>query len=142
MLRRKTTAGQLEPLGSAAAVEPFFDPELRVLAAEGQQTVKVAFQTAFDELLPPQKVLLAYHYLDRLTYRQIGKILRVDASTVSRRLADIRAALLEGTRRGVLAAPGMSRTSVDEVIGMVRSQLDLSVSRLLRTERETKASDG
>jgi len=116
------------------AVEPLFDPELRLLEAEGRTTVKSAFQTAFGELSSRDRLLLAYQVLDGLSVREIGALIGVDGSNVSRRLARIRRDLLARTRASLRAGHGLGETSIDDVLSMLDSQLDLSLSRLLRAE--------
>ena len=140
MLRRSEARHDAEELDPAAAVEPYFDPELSALKTDGAQAVKQAFHAAFDDLPARDKVLLAYHYLDRLTLRQIGRILGVDASTVQRRLRRVRGSLLAGTQRHFVASSDVAGAELDQVLGLVRSQLDLSVSRLLRAQREGEES--
>ncbi len=132
MFDRRVAAAREVPLQSAAAIEPLLDPELRVVAAEDLQAVKRAFQVAFGQLDSGQKTLLAYHLLDGRTHREVGRILRVNASTVSRRLAEIRASLLRGTQEALVASAVVSPKSLETLLVAVRSQLDVSVARLLR----------
>jgi RNA polymerase sigma-70 factor (ECF subfamily) len=135
MLRRSETRHESEELDLGAAIEPLFDPELQLLAAEGRTAVKAAFQAAFDGLRPRDKMLLAYQLVDQLPVREIGRILGIDGSNVSRRLAKIRTDLLAETRRSLSTVRGLGETSIDDVLSMLDSQLDLSVSRLLHAAR-------
>lgn len=135
MLRRAEARHETEAVDTASAVEPFFDPELGVLKADSAVVVTEAFHAAFAEMSARDKMLLAYHYLDKQTLRQIGKILGVQASTVQRRLTRTRRALLAGTRAHFVAQCGVRGPELEQVLQLVRSQLDLSVSRLLRSQR-------
>lgn len=135
MLRRSETRHHAEELDLSTAIEPLFDPELRLLEAEGRTAVKAAFQAAFEGLSARDKMLLAYQLVDGLAVREIGRILGVDGSNVSRRLARIRTELLAETRRSLSSVRGLGETSIDDVLSMLDSQLDLSVSRLLQAGR-------
>lgn len=135
MLRRSETRHEAEELDLGTAIEPLFDPELQLLAAEGRTAVKAAFEAAFEALGPRDKMLLAYQLVDGLAVREIGRILGIDGSNVSRRLARIRTDLLAETRRSLSSVRGLGETSIDDVLSMLDSQLDFSVSRLLHAAR-------
>ena len=97
MLRRSETRHHAAELDLSTAIEPLFDPELRLLETEGRTAVKAAFQAAFEGLGARDKMVLAYQLVDGLPVREIGRILGVDGSSVSRRLARIRTELLDET---------------------------------------------
>ncbi|HET6582319.1 MAG TPA: sigma-70 family RNA polymerase sigma factor, partial [Nannocystaceae bacterium] len=122
MLRR--SEGRHETLELSDAIEPVFDPELRLLEAEGRSAVKAAFQAAFERLAPADKVLLAYHFVDGLGMRELGPLFGIDGSNVSRRLARIRSELLAETRRLLSTTRGLGETTIDDVVAMLDGQLD------------------
>ncbi len=132
MLRRSEGRNQTVELDLSTAIEPLFDPELGLLEAEGRVAVKAAFQAAFERLRSGDKVLLAYHYVDGLSVREVGRVLGIAASNVSRRLTRIRTELLAETRRSLSTTRGLGESTIDDVVAMLDSQLDLSVPRLLR----------
>jgi RNA polymerase sigma-70 factor (ECF subfamily) len=117
------------------ALEPLFDPELQLLKADGRDALKAAFQQAFGELSARQKTLLAQTLLDGLTLRQVGRIHGVDASTVSRWLGKARDQLLTRTRALMTGRVDVDGRDFEEIVDLVRSQLDLSISRMLRDDR-------
>ena len=67
-----------------------------------------------------------------LTVEAIGKVYGVSHSTVSRWLAKAREAVIPETQRVLRDEMRLSPAEFDSVAGLVVSQLDLSVSRLLR----------
>lgn len=135
MYRRAEAKHECEPHSTSSAVRERLDPELAMLEVDGAAAVKQAFQAAFDELGPHERMLLAYHYLDGLTYRRIAAIVGVDASTIARRLQKTRCRLLQTTRR--MFASRFGDGDLEQVMRLVDSQLELSVSRLLRRDRAT-----
>jgi hypothetical protein len=60
----------------------------------------------------------------------------VHGSTVSRALAKIRRAILDRVRATLVAEHGVSDTECDSLMLAVRTELDLSVSRLLAPPEE------
>lgn len=135
MLRRSEVRHQAVELDLSTAIEPLFDPELRLLEAEGRTAVKAAFQAAFERMRPGDKVLLAYHFVDGLSMREVGRLVGIDVSNVSRRMQRIRTDLLAETRRALATTRGLGETTIDDVVAMLDSQLDLSVARMLRAAR-------
>jgi RNA polymerase sigma-70 factor (ECF subfamily) len=87
------------------------------------------------ELLPAEdRLVLASYFLDDRTLTEIGRVLRVHESTVSRRLEK----LLKGLRKQVLAslmARGMKRAQAEEALETDVRYLQLDVARKLQENR-------
>jgi RNA polymerase sigma-70 factor (ECF subfamily) len=135
MARSDNKADRLED-NLERAMEPLFDPELQMLKADSRDALKQAFQRAFAELTARQKTLLAQALLDGLTLRQIGKMHGVDASTISRWLQRAREQLLRRTRSIMTQRFDVNAADFEEIVDLVRSQLDLSISRMLKDKND------
>lgn len=62
----------------------------------------------------------------------IGRLLKVHATAVLRRLARSRQEILDGTRRRLGAPLRVSAEELESVMGLVQSELSVSIARLLR----------
>ena len=70
--------------------------------------------------------------MDGLRTAQIATLFHVDRSTIKRRLAGCREQLLAQTQRHLRDKLGLSPTEFESLAGLVQSQLQLSVERLLK----------
>lgn len=117
----------LDALAPAEDVAPDLDaghPQLR-------GALRGALEQAMTGLRPRDKTLLLQHYIDGLTTEELGRLHRVHRVTISRRLVKARRTLLSQTRRGLMQQLALSPSECDSVIRLVRSQLDLTLSRVL-----------
>ncbi len=114
------------------------EPELDSLREQYREQLSEAMALAFGELQSDERNLLRMHSLDGVNLRELGKLHGVDASTVSRRLARIRARLLASARDHLAQRCGLGLTEVESLIRAVGRDVDLSVARLL----EGEPSDG
>jgi RNA polymerase sigma-70 factor, ECF subfamily len=104
-----------------------------------------AVDEALDRLPPEDRLILAAYYLDRRTLTEIGRLVGVHESTISRRLEK----LLRGLRKQVmsgLVARGMNRGQAEEALEADVRYLQVDVSRKLQENRraafqEDKGSD-
>jgi RNA polymerase sigma-70 factor, ECF subfamily len=93
-----------------------------------------ATDEALDRLPAEDRLILAGYYLDNRTLTEIGKILGVHESTVSRRLEK----LLKGLRKQVVAglqARGMNRGQAEEALEVDVRFLTVDVRRRLQETR-------
>ncbi len=108
------------------------DPELRILQERYGKAYEAALTQAFDALDDEQVNLLRLQIVDGLQTARIAALFQVDRSTIKRRLADCREALLAETWRILGDDLGASPDSLQSILRLVRSQLHVSVGRLLR----------
>jgi len=114
------------------------DPETAALKARYGPIVKASFQKALDALPARDRRLLRYHYVEALTTRQMGVLLSVHSSTVTRQLAQTRARLLQLARSHMAEALEAGDVELTSIVQLVESQLDLSLVRLLETRPPQK----
>ena len=119
---------QLEEVAAVGQVEP----ELRYLKDRYGAAFEEATTAAFGTLDDEQCNLLRLQLVDGLRTAQIATLFHVDRSTIKRRLAACREQLLTESRRRLCEKLGLSPTEFESLAGVVQSQLNLSVERLLR----------
>jgi RNA polymerase sigma-70 factor (ECF subfamily) len=126
-----------EQVGTRRAVErsagsdvvAALDPELEIMKRTYKEDVEAALKAALQELGPEPRQLLRLHFMDGVTLEQIARVHGVNRSTISRRVSAARAELLHKTRQA-LAALQLSDDSLDSLLRLVESQLDMSLSEL------------
>jgi RNA polymerase sigma-70 factor (ECF subfamily) len=114
-------------------------------AAEPQTEVDVRLHTAVDQALntlPVQdRFLLASYYLDRRTLAEIGRVLGIHASNVSRRLEKVAAAVREQIRNSLLQK-GLDSRQVDELMQVDVRDLQVNIrARLAQKSPPNSFSD-
>jgi RNA polymerase sigma-70 factor, ECF subfamily len=120
-----------EPIEAAAELEDAADDlALGHFKRTYQAAFKEAFGAAVAELTPLQRTLLRMHLLDRLSIDQLGELHGVHRTSAARWLREARALLAEGTRRHLHARLGVSDPELDSIMNVVRSRIDLSLTRL------------
>jgi RNA polymerase sigma-70 factor (ECF subfamily) len=93
---------------------------------------KAAFQEALLSLSPKDQNLLRLYYLDGSSPEEIGRLYETHRTTVWRWLSQCREALLAQTRKNLVARVKVSDGEVSSLMNAVHSQLDVSLSRMLR----------
>ena len=107
--------------------------------------LSAAVDEALGQLPAEDRLVLASYFLDERTLTQIGRVMRVHESTISRRLEK----LLKGLRKQVLAglvARGMKRRQAEEALDADVRYLQVDVAKTLQERRpaafqEDKGSD-
>ncbi len=113
-------------------VEASDDPEMTYLKAHYQTAFADACRAALAALTPKDRNLLRLHHLDGVGLEKLATMNNVHRATIVRRLADIRAAILLGTRQRLATSMGgATATELDSVMGLIASQMNASVQRLL-----------
>jgi RNA polymerase sigma-70 factor (ECF subfamily) len=116
-------------LGELAAGDA--DPEVRYLGTLYRAEFGAALREALGALSDRDRALLRFHHVDGLKLAQIAALYRVHESTASRWISAAVEAIAEGARRRLMERLSLSSESLDSVARLVRSNLDLSLQRLL-----------
>jgi RNA polymerase sigma-70 factor (ECF subfamily) len=106
-------------------------PELAVVKARCRDELRAAFAVAIEELDDRERMLLRQHHIDGLSIDVLARLHRVHRATAARWIAAARAALLRAIRSHFARTAGLGRAELDSLVALVRSRLDLSLSRLL-----------
>jgi RNA polymerase sigma-70 factor (ECF subfamily) len=130
--RARTPDGDLEELAEAPA--PGDNPELEYLKRRHRAEFTEAFGIACASLSAQERNLLRLHLLDGLTFGEIGAHYQAHRSTVMRWVDAARQRLYDEVRRILSERLSLSRGEFDSLVGAIRSELDLRLSRFLRSQ--------
>ena len=130
--RREQPASQpddIERLVEAASVE--LDAELLLVRERYRVEFRSALEHALATLSAEHRAILRLHYLEHMTTAALAAVYRVSRNTIVRRIAEARTALFEGTFDRLGEAIGLPTDQHRSLLQLVRSQLELSIARLL-----------
>ncbi len=138
------TRGQRPPERGITGDEDLFDftddapldPEIHHLKTLYRDAFRRAFLDTLAELEPRDKTLLRQSVLHGLAVQEIARLHDVHRATVSRWLGQVRAQLVDGTRRALRERLDVSAAELDSIMGLIASRLDVSVARALRPTDE------
>jgi RNA polymerase sigma-70 factor (ECF subfamily) len=102
-----------------------FDPELEVIRRRYLAEFKQAFSVAMAALPADSRSALRLYYLDGLELADLGRLFGWSVPTASRRLAQARRALLDGTRHCLGTTLGLALRDVDSVLRLLESRLSI-----------------
>jgi RNA polymerase sigma-70 factor (ECF subfamily) len=129
------------PMGDDALVDALVqagaDPELVTARREHQAAFREALQDAIAALGPREKTLLRMSFIDEMTIDDIRLVYRVHRATVARWLVAVRRQVFEHVCQRLSIRLRSSPSEVASLVRLVRSEVDLSIRRLL-AESEDK----
>jgi RNA polymerase sigma-70 factor (ECF subfamily) len=111
------------------------DPELRLIKENDWPRVREVLVDALRGLGPRDRELLSLHYLGSLSLEAMAAREGVSRSTIARWLADCRARVVERTRALLMERLALTASSSDELLRFVRSELEVSLRRVLGGEQ-------
>lgn len=116
-------------MGERAAPEE--DPELKLLKARCRKEFKEAFESALAQSPAEDLDWLRKNLVDGMSIDRLAELYGISRATAARRVAAARKALMERTRERLVKRLRLSSREVKSIVGLLRSQLDLSLhSRL------------
>jgi RNA polymerase sigma-70 factor, ECF subfamily len=107
------------------------DPGLAHLKELCRVELKHACASALAALLRPDRLLLRQYYLDRLTIDELAALQKVHRATVARRVAKVRDDLTSAILGELGQRLRVSKDELHSLMRLVRSQIDISLDRLL-----------
>jgi RNA polymerase sigma-70 factor (ECF subfamily) len=107
------------------------DPELDYLKLRYAADFKLALEAALAQLDARQVTLLKLSFIEQLPASAIGVMYGVSSRTVQRWLVDLRDAVRASTRQTLQARIKLSPTELESLLGLIDSQLSLSLHRAL-----------
>lgn len=113
------------------------DPELELLLSRYREPFKEAFQTTLAALPERDRSVLRFAIVDGMNVDAIGALHGVHRATAARWVAQAREALAEGTRASLASRFRLSKTELDSITRLCRSQVDVSLVRLLGPDTRT-----
>jgi RNA polymerase sigma-70 factor (ECF subfamily) len=134
LLRRHTPEVGMEEEFFEAFPSAAEDVELQHARREYQVEFKRAFEEALASLGPEERNLLRRHFIDGLTTPQLASLQGIHRVTMFRRLRQACETLVERTRKLLLARLPVTEGELASLNRLIRSQLDMSLERLLPPE--------
>ncbi len=127
---------KLLPVDDGELCERVVDNEyinVELLDEKGQyrRAFKSAFKKALTTLAPRDANLLRQRYVDQLILKEIGRIYRVNSSTIHRRLNSIKDHLLQQTEIFLREELTMSVDDFDSILRLIRSDFDVTLRTFL-----------
>jgi RNA polymerase sigma-70 factor, ECF subfamily len=107
------------------------DPELDYLKLRYAADFKIALEAALAQLDARQVTLLKLSFIEQLSASAIGLMYSVSSRTVQRWLVDLRDTVRVSTRQALQARIAISPSELESLLGLVDSQLSLSLHRVL-----------
>jgi RNA polymerase sigma-70 factor, ECF subfamily len=129
--RRRRTGASVDDDLVAELATPELDPELAAFRRHYSGELKAAFITAIAELAPLDLLLLRQRYLDGLGIDRLAALHGIHRATAARRLAAARNDLSAAVRRLLLDKLRVGGATLDSIIRLVGSELELSLDRYL-----------
>jgi len=120
-------------VATAPAAPAAQDPELTFFKSQYRDEVSRALKDALDALPADARNVLRLYFLDGLSIDRIAAVYGVHRATAARWVNRGREALRQRTRLLLGRRLHIGREEVDSLVGLVRSQLDLTISSLFRS---------
>jgi RNA polymerase sigma-70 factor (ECF subfamily) len=119
----------------AALAPPVDDPALKYLKAQFADEFETALARACAALTDRDRTILRLRFVDDLNIDQIGGLYGVHRATVARWIARIRDDLFAATRNELVGRLKLSDSDFESLLRLARSQLDLSLSAVLYSDK-------
>lgn len=111
--------------------DPRHDPALEMMQRRYGDVVKHAIEEGIAALEPRARTLLRHHLVDGLSIDRLAAIYDVHRATAARQLERARRDLHDHVRMALTRRLPAASDELESVVRLVRSQLDVSVRRLL-----------
>jgi RNA polymerase sigma-70 factor (ECF subfamily) len=115
----------------ATAIAPGGNPEFDLLRSTYQREFTSALGDSIGALSQRDRALIRFAFVERMTPAQIGDMYGCHRTTAMRWIEAACEATLKHTQRGLMERLKISQSECDRLYALVKSQLDLSLSRLL-----------
>lgn len=107
------------------------DPQQEFVKRRYRQHFEEALRSALSHLSAEQRNILRLHFLDGLSIDKLGVLFKVHRATAARWIVTAQRALLTQVRADLKERLQLNLSEVDSIAKLVRSQLHLSLPRLL-----------
>jgi RNA polymerase sigma-70 factor, ECF subfamily len=102
-------------------------PDLALLKARYKEEFETSIRAAWVGLPETERSLLLLHLANKVTLPQLATMHGVSRATITRKLAAAREALVEATRRDLIARLEVSPSEYDSLMALLQSQLEVSI---------------
>jgi len=130
-LRRDAGAPAPAQLEEKLAAES--DPELDLIKRQASGELASAIRESLGSLPADDRTLLKLHYVDGLSIDRMAPMFKLHRSSVARRIAKAREQVLADTCRLLSERLGANSKELKSLLRIARSQLDVSIPRILQS---------
>jgi RNA polymerase sigma-70 factor (ECF subfamily) len=116
-------------------------PEFEYLRRRYKGAFEDAVRHSLESLPPKQRMLLRLNVVEGMSIDAIAAAYQVGRSTAARWLAAARSALFDGARCEIRARLNVTMTELDSLVADMRSEIDVSILRLLSAPAGTKRAE-
>jgi RNA polymerase sigma-70 factor (ECF subfamily) len=142
-MMRRSGKREVSDDDSAAELLAGGDPELEFIKQRYRGEFVSAVREAVKGLDKRNRTLLRLNLVDRLNIEKIGVLYGVHRATVATWIANARKEILSATRKALQERLKLSHDEFESLMGLVVSNLEVSLNRLLQDSRaESKTSGG
>lgn len=117
-----------ETLRTGAGAARGGDPETQLLKARHASAFNRAIEAALARLSTKDRALVRLYFVESMSLKALARVYHVHESTMSRRLAALRAEIAEHVRAELRLAPG----ELESIAAFVMSRVDVHLSKLGR----------
>jgi RNA polymerase sigma-70 factor, ECF subfamily len=110
------------------------NPELEPFKQRYREQFRAAFSDALARLPVRQRNLLRHYFLDGMSIDEIGALYRVHRATAARWVNDLREEFQAAVRAALEGRVALQGSDLGSLLDLVRSQLELSLDRLLPSD--------
>jgi RNA polymerase sigma-70 factor, ECF subfamily len=128
--QRDRNSGDVET--ALEAQMPWVDHEISLFKQIYREPVSRAFAAACLELDADDRALLRLHYVEGVTTASLANMYGISRATLIRRLAAARESLVMRVKAALRLDTGITDQDFDSVLRLVKSQIDLRLSLVLR----------
>jgi RNA polymerase sigma-70 factor (ECF subfamily) len=114
--------------------------EVLIDTEDHRAAFQAALKNALTTLTAREKTLLRLHFLDGMNIDALGVVFRVHRATVARWLVAIRAQVLDHVRQTLSFDLGASPSEAQSLVRLLRSDVQLSIRRILEDGDPVRAS--
>lgn len=141
-----TASAMLQPSRSPYPLDPMSesvapDAELTFLKSRYRDDFRRAFVDALQSLSPRERTVLRLNSLSDVSIDELGHMYHVHRATAARWVQRARDAIAERTREALVARLRLNKEELDELLRLLRSQLDVSIRRYLEAEAEPSTGE-
>jgi RNA polymerase sigma-70 factor (ECF subfamily) len=111
------------------------DPELDHMRTLYATEFRAALEVAVTSLTTRERNLLRQHFIDGLGVEKLALLYRVHTATAARWLSKARDRIVQLVKTEMMRRLQLRRADVSAIMQLIRSQLDVSITRLLRDHR-------
>ena len=129
MLLRSGQRAEVQPREELPIAAADGDPELELVRQEHLDEFRQAVRQAVAALESQERNLLRLYFIERITLQQLGVMHGMHASTVMRRLREIRGLVLDETRRRLREQLRLSPSEFDSLANLLQSRLESDAER-------------